>query len=169
MELGKLKFVQAGIEYLNDCSEILKNSELGQKYFADATRTYIGKSLLKEGFEKNEIYISLKKEPGVEVIGFSWIQEKGIFNWFPFLHVVIISESQRGKGYGKIHMEHFELMCRKTFKIDKGFLMVGQYNSQAMHLYENMGYMVVGDIPNLFIRGISETLMYKDMSKKHNY
>lgn len=163
MNLDNIRIVRARKELLKECSKILEDSELGQKYFLDSSGKYIGEKLLSEGFENSEVYVSLNDNQQSQVIGFSWIQERGIFNWFPFLHVVAIASSFQGQGYGKLHMKHFEKICIHDFKADKGFLMVGQYNAKAIKLYKDLGYEVVGNVPNLFVNGINETLMYKEM------
>lgn len=163
MSSNNIRIFLASEKYLKECSKILESSVLGQKYFVDRTGDYVGERLLKEGFENNEVYVSVMNEEQPQVIGFSWIQERGIFNWFPFLHVVAIAPSHRGHGYGKVHMKHFEKMCINEFKSHKGFLMVGEYNDKAIKLYSNQGYNVIGKVPNLFVNGIDEILMYKQM------
>ncbi|HKL41917.1 MAG TPA: GNAT family N-acetyltransferase [Clostridia bacterium] len=163
MKNNRIIFLKAGSEYLTDCSKILENTTLGQKYFLDSTGEYIGKKLLEEGFEKEEIYISFDKNNKNQIIGFSWIQARGIFNWFPYLHVVAIAKENQGKGYGKKHMAHFESMCQEVFKASKGFLVVGKYNTKAIELYKKIGYQMVGSLPNLFVNGLDELFMYKEM------
>lgn len=159
---SKIIFLKASKGHLTECSEILENTTLGQKYFLDSNGKYIGKKLLAEGFEKGEIYISYCEKNKNQIIGFSWIQARGIFNWFPYLHIVAISKENQGKGYGKKHMAHFESMCQEVFKASKGFLVVGKYNTKAIALYKKIGYQVVGDLPNLFVNGLDEVFMYKD-------
>lgn len=163
MKHNQIVFSKAGEENLTKCSQILENTALGQKYFLDSTGEYIGKKLLKEGFEKDEIYISIDQKNKNQIIGFSWIQPRGIFNWFPYLHVVAIAKENQGKGYGKKHMAHFEGMCQEVFKASKGFLVVGKYNTKAIELYKKIGYQVVGSLPNLFVNGLDELFMYKEM------
>lgn len=157
-----LEFTKAKLEHLDTCSEILRHSLLGEEYFCNSKGEYIGQMLLLEGIEKREIYIS-KNALSDQIVGFSWIQERGIFNWFPFLHVVVIAESERSKGYGKQHMNHFHEICSEKLKVDKGFLMVGKDNVQALKLYEVLGYKKVGTVPNLLIQGKDEILMFKEM------
>lgn len=161
MKRNQIIFLKAGKEHLTECSQILKNTLLGQKYFLDSDGKYIGKKLLQEGFEKEEIYISVNAKN--KIIGFSWMQARGIFNWFPYLHVVAISKENQGKGYGKKYMAHFDSMCQEVFKSSKGFLVVGKYNTKAIQLYKKIGYQVVGNLPNLFVNGLDEVFMYKEM------
>lgn len=154
-----INIIRANIDYLTICSDILKDSELGMKYFINANGEYIGKELLKEGFDNNEIYVSVTEDGSS--LGFSWIQERGIFHWFPFLHVVAVDKEHRGNGYGTLHLKHFEKMCVTEFEAHKSFLMVGDYNEKAIELYKHLGYKQVGNIPDLFVKGINEILMYK--------
>ena len=163
MKFNEISFLKADERHLTECSEILKNTILGQKYFLDANGKYIGKKLLKEGFEKKEIYVSYSEKNKNQIIGFSWIQPRGIFNWFPYLHVVAIDKKNQGKGYGKKHMTHFECLCKEVYKASKGFLVVGKYNTKAIELYKRIGYQVVGSLPSLFATGLDELFMYKEM------
>lgn len=39
--------------------------------------------------------------------------------------------------------------------------MVGDFNIDAKRLYERMGYVVVGELPNFYVEGINEYLMMK--------
>lgn len=158
-----IEIVKASKMNLQACSEILKDSHLGQKYFINSNGSYIGKKLLEEGFENDEIYISRYKNSSSKIVGFSWIQERGIFNWFPFLHVIAVSRQHRGMGYGKFHLEHFDHLCRTSFETDKGFLMVGEYNKKAIELYKRSGYKLIGKVPSLFLKEIDELLFYKDI------
>lgn len=161
MEIGnKIDIIPATNEDLDCCSEILKQTELGMNYFINSKGQYIGKELLKEGFDKNEIYIS-KINSSQEIIGFCWIQSRGIFNWFPFLHVLVVSVKYQGMGYGKKHMEHFEELCNKVYKADKAFLIVAEDNEIAKNLYNQLEYKEIGRIPSLLIEGIDEILMFK--------
>lgn len=163
MECRKIiDIIPATIDDLQRCSKILEQSELGQKYFVNSNGEFICKELLKEGFDNNEIHIS-KINDSSEIIGFSWIQPRGMFHWFPFLHVVVISKKYQGMGYGRRHMEHFESLCSKEYKVDKAFLIVSEDNERAIGLYQHLGYKNIGNIPSLFIKDIDEVLMYKDI------
>ena len=79
-----LVFLKAEKKHLESCSQILENTKLGRLYFLDGNGQYIGHSLLLEGFQNDDIYVSYDKEHPSDIIGFSWIQKRGIFNWFPF-------------------------------------------------------------------------------------
>ena len=41
------------------------------------------------------------------------------------------------------------------------FLAVADFNPDAKRLYESIGYSTIGDIPNLYRSGITESLMMK--------
>lgn len=155
-----MRIVKADLTYLDICTEILAQTELGQMYFIDRNDQYIGKELLKEGFDKNEIDVCLNEDS--ECVGFCWIQINGIFHWFPFLHVVVTDPHFFGQGIGCRMMEHFERISFEVDQSPKAFLMVGSYNSNAIRFYENRGYKRSGNIPDLFVKGIDEILMYKN-------
>lgn len=160
---SKLIIIRADKRHLKFCSRILKDSKLGRLYFSDGKGNYIGEALLLEGFDKDDIYVSFHEDNPSKLIGFSWIQSRGIFNWFPFLHLLAIDKDQRGQGYGKSHLLHFEEVCKREYESDKVFLMVGNYNQKAIELYEGFDYKPVGQVPNLFVQGIDELLFYKEI------
>lgn len=83
----KASIIKGNIKHLKPCAQILKDSVLGQKYFTDTDNHYIGERILKEGFEKGEIYVALEHS---KCVGFAWIILNGIFHWFPFLHVLAV-------------------------------------------------------------------------------
>lgn len=152
--------IKAGYEHLDACAAILEASELGQKYFIDGDGLYIGKELLKEGFDKQEISVALSDDGSC--LGFVWIELNGIFHWFPFCHVLAIREDQQGKGVGTALMGLYHRVAFEEDRSPKAFLEVGEYNASAIALYERLGYARVGVIRDLYIRGMGEILMVKD-------
>lgn len=158
-----MKIIKADKKYLSKCALILGESKLGQDYFINRAGEYNGEYLLKEGFEKNEIYVGINSDE--ECVGFSWIQDRGIFHWFPFLHIVAISKSYRGKGYGSSFMSHYENLASKN-GANRIFLMVGSYNTKAIKLYKKLNYQEVGSVPELFVNGVDEILMMKIIEDK---
>jgi len=155
-----MKIVNADIQYLNACADILAKTELGQKYFLNPDGEYIGEYLLKEGFDKKQIYVAIDENN--KCYGFSWIEINGIFHWFPFLHVIVTDPDFAKQGIGSKLMDHFENLCFEIDKSDKAFLIVASYNEKAVRFYENRGYLRSGIIPDLYFKGIDEILMYKN-------
>ena len=155
----KISIIKGNYEYLEDCSSILEDSTLGQKYFLDENKQYIGQKLLKEGFDKKEIYLALDEQG--KCIGFAWIILNGIFHWFPFLHVLAVKKAVRGNGVGKQLMGLFEEIGYVQDKSDKLFLCVDDFSTEAMGLYKSLGYQEVGSIPGMYIPGVVTYLMMK--------
>lgn len=150
------------INDLNICAEILRKTELGKKYFCNAQDEYIGHELLKTGFDKNEIYGIIDDED--ICLGFMWVQINGIFNWFPFLNVIVIDPQYHNQGHASRLMLEFERICIEEDRSPKAFLIVGSYNQHAISFYEHHGYRCIGKVPNLFVKGIDELLMCKELS-----
>lgn len=48
----------------------------------------------------------------------------------------------------------------------KLFLVVSDFNADAKRLYKDIGYSVVGDIPDLYREGITECLMMKSRGRE---
>lgn len=159
----KISITKGKIKYLNACADILEESTLGQKYFTDRDNQYIGQSLLKEGFEKGEIYVALNEQD--QCVGFAWIILNGIFHWFPFLHVVAVKKDVRGMGIGKQMMAFFEEIGFVEDNSNKLFLCVDDFSKEAKGLYKALGYNEVGPIPDMFTPGVVTYLMMKSRNE----
>ncbi len=154
-----MKITLADLSYRKKCSYSLFKTELGKKYFINREDEYIGFELLEEGFDKKEIYVAESDDS--EFIGFIWFQNRGIFNWFPYLHVLVVDPEHQNKGYGSLMLDFFENHCHQEYQAVDYFLAVGDYNQKAISLYQKSGYNIVGPIKDLYIKGISEILMHK--------
>lgn len=160
----KLTITKANHGHLDACASILGDTELGQRYFVDREDRYIGRELLKEGFDKGEISVALLEDGSCA--GFVWIELNGIFHWFPFCHVVAVRADLRGRGVGTALMDRFHEVAFEEDRSPKAFLEVGDFNPSAIALYEKLGYQRVGVVQDLYIRGVGEILMVKDAPRQ---
>lgn len=142
------------LEYLNDCEEALINSELGRRYF---TNEGSGKKAILEGLEQGTLYTALLNDI---CVGFLFYLPKGAFHSFPYLHLIAVKEEYRSKGIGKKLLDFLE----ETVFVNnsKIFFVVADFNPEAKRFYERNGYRQVGEIPNLYRKGITEYLMMKE-------
>lgn len=147
-------FKKGTLEYLNDCEEALINSELGRRYF---TNEGSGKKAILEGLEQGTLYTALLNDI---CVGFLFYLPKGAFHSFPLLHLIAVKEEYRNKGIGKKLLDFLE----ETVFINssKIFFVVADFNPDAKRFYEKNGYLQVGEIPNLYRKGITEYLMMKE-------
>lgn len=150
----EITIVKGSLYYIDDCEEALTNSELGIRYFS---KEGSARRALEEGFTKGEIYVALDNNQNCK--GFIWIILAGIFHSFPYLHIVAVKKESRKHGVGKKLLKFFEEICFKDYS--KLFLVVADFNPDAKMLYERIGYIEVGTIPNLYREGITEHLMMK--------
>jgi ribosomal protein S18 acetylase RimI-like enzyme len=146
---------KAHIRYLEDCKAALLNSKLGQEYFASEEKAL---SALTEGITKEEIFVAV--DEGGECLGFIWFILMGAFHSFPYLHIIAVKETFRGRGIGKKLLYFFEEVVFTDYA--KVFLVVAEFNPEAKRLYERLGYRQVGVIPGLYKEGVSEYLMMKE-------
>ncbi|SHO45071.1 GNAT family N-acetyltransferase [Anaerocolumna xylanovorans] len=146
--------VKGSISYINECEVALVNSELGKRYFSE--KGSVRKSL-EEGFGKGEIYIAIDKDNNCK--GFVWVILNGIFHAFPYIHIIAVKSEDRGQGIGKILLKFIEDVYFENYS--KLFLVVADFNPDAKRLYERIGYSVIGDIPDLYRKDITECLMMK--------
>lgn len=149
-----IKIKKGSYEYFSDCVEALFYSDIGTTYFGNEEKC---KNAIKEGIEQGTLYVALID--GV-CAGFIWYLPKGVFHSFPYLHIISIKAAYRGKGIGKKMIQFIENI---TFAdSNKIFLVVGDFNPDAKHLYERIGYHQVGELPNLYKKGVTEYLMMKE-------
>ncbi|MGB4657627.1 MAG: GNAT family N-acetyltransferase [Mobilitalea sp.] len=148
-----ITIIKGSINYLDDCEDALVNSELGERYFSEKGSA---RKSLEEGFSKNEIYVAVDNN---NCKGFIWVILNGIFHSFPYIHIVAVKSENRGQGIGEVLLrfveEEYFTNCSKLF------LVVADFNPKAKRLYERIGYSEIGEIPDLYRKGISECLMIK--------
>lgn len=92
---------------------------------------------------------------------------EGMFHSFPYLHIVAVKDSLRGRGIGTQLLDAFErdaLEHSVTHMRAKVFLTVADYNEEAEALYVHRGYREVGKIPGLYRRHVTEKLMMKTVT-----
>ena len=147
--------IYAEHEHLNDCVSALENSELGSVYFSQENKA---KNAIAEGISKREILVALD-DKGL-CLGFIWYIRDGAFHSFPYLHIIAIKEEYRNLGLGNKLLNYFETNIAQSSKV---FLVVADFNPRAKKLYEKLGYVEVGVIPNLYKKGVTEFLMMKEI------
>lgn len=150
----ELKIIKGSIDYIKDCEVALVNSELGKRYFSEQGSA---RRALEEGFSDHQVYVAL--DECNSCVGFVWVILNGIFHSFPYVHIVAVKSENRGQGIGKMLMQHIEDVY--FVKYSKLFLVVADFNPDAKRLYKAMGYSEIGEVPNLYRKGITECLMMK--------
>lgn len=150
----EITVIKGSIDYIDDCEEALVNSELGKRYFSEKGKA---RKALEEGFSENDVYVAIDNHNNCK--GFVWVILNGIFHTLPYIHIIAVKSEDRGQGIGKMLLKFIEGVYFK--KYSKLFLVVADFNPDAKRLYNDIGYTVVGDIPNLYRQGITECLMMK--------
>ena len=140
---------QAGV-----CLLCVKNSDLWDAYFKN-NPTH--ESDLEKMISKKQVYIATNKNDNC--IGFMGIINNGCFYKFSYLATLAVKKRYRNKGVGKALVNKFESIGFK--KADRVFILVSDFNKTAQKFYRKMGYKKVGNIPDLFKKGISENLLVK--------
>jgi ribosomal protein S18 acetylase RimI-like enzyme len=95
---------------------------------------------------------------GEQRLGFALTHRRGVVG-SPYLATLAVAAQHRGRGVGT-HLLHF---VEDHFRPDARhlFICVSSFNPRARQLYERIGFTPVGEIPDYFIDGASELLMYK--------
>lgn len=90
-------------------------------------------------------------------VGFILLHPKG-FLGSPYVAAVVVAEEFRAKKIGSemlLFAETVFAQCRHVY------LCVSSFNSRAFALYERLGYVRVGELPDFIADGFSEFLMCK--------
>ncbi len=96
---------------------------------------------------------------GESVVGFAALRPDGI-EGEPLIEYICVDQDQRGKRVGTSLIVALEAHCQK--KRDRNiYLFVSDFNVHAIRLYERLGYMRVGAIPDYNVYGQTEFLYRK--------
>lgn len=150
----EITVIKGSINYIDDCEDALLNSELGKRYFSEKGKA---RRALEEGFNENDIYVAIDSNNNCK--GFVWVKLNGIFHSFPYIHIISVKRENRGQGIGKTLLKFIEDVYYEQYS--KLFLVVADFNPDTKKLYKDIGYSIIGDIPNLYREGITECLMMK--------
>jgi ribosomal protein S18 acetylase RimI-like enzyme len=99
---------------------------------------------------------------GDTTCGFALFRERGVAG-SPYLVSIGVAEAYRGRGIGSRLLAHAEAHFRPRAR--HMFLCVSSFNDDARRLYERLGYVRVGELPDYIIDGASEILMHKRLDR----
>lgn len=150
----KIHIEPGAIKHVANCIDAYKYSELGEVYYHSDTEMA---NRFKDGLKKGEIFVALDESKNC--MGFIWIDLSGVFSGFPYCRVLAVKKEYRGIGVGSALMKHYENLGFSKAK--KLFILVSDFNCRAKKLYEQLGFVQVGVIPDLFKNGVSEIIMVK--------
>jgi len=106
-------------------------------YIRDRDR-HISESLIPAKIKGNEIYI-LRNEDEKNI---GWLRYGYFWDNIPFMNMLWVDESYRGKGAGKqVVLFWEEQMKQKGFKL---VMTSTQANEEAQHFYRKLGYRDAG-------------------------
>ncbi len=91
--------------------------------------------------------------------GFVIVYERGMMGEFGYIRLIGVAASRRGSGIGTglIAKAEEHLFALSPFV----FLTVTDFNGDARRLYERLGYVRIGEIPDYRRHGTGEYLMLK--------
>jgi ribosomal protein S18 acetylase RimI-like enzyme len=99
---------------------------------------------------------------GDTACGFALLRERGVAG-SPYLVSIGVAEAYRGRGIGSRLLAHAEAHFRPRAR--HMFLCVSSFNDGARRLYERLGYVRVGELPDYIVDGASEILMHKRLDR----
>jgi GNAT superfamily N-acetyltransferase len=148
--------VQCPQEFLR-CAEIAAESEIGKRYGFSAAGLA---AKIKAGVDSGAMVFVAESETGENRIkGFAWVDPRGAFGSSPYLKLIAVDASLRGKGGGALLLAEFE---RRTASIGRVWtLMVSDFNEKAVAFYQRHGYERAGLLPDFAVPGVGEILMVK--------
>ena len=161
-----LKPVEETEQDRNRFAQIIMSTTLGKTYYPN--EAFLRHEIVNAPIEDERFLLA--DEETNENIGVLWINRRGAFHSFPFLHVIAIRSEYQGRGYGREAMKLFEELCLedttgKKVMRTKAFLLVNCDNSVAIRMYEQFGYDCVGEIKGLFRKRTDERIMMKELRR----
>lgn len=109
-----------------------------------------------------EIYV-LENDNGIA--GFVILQVCGTFKGY--IQTLCVSETHRGKGLGKMLLQFCE---KRILKISPNiFICVSSFNKNAIKLYYEFGFKLVGELTDFVKEGLTELLLRKTVGPMVGY
>lgn len=100
-----------------------------------------------------------------EIIGFVILQVCGTFSGY--IQTICIREDSRGQGFGTMLLEFCE---QRILKFSPNvFICVSSFNSEAIKLYYEFGFKLVGELDNFVKEGFTELLLRKTVGPRVGY
>jgi len=143
--------IKAEVKDLGHLVAMIKETELYTCYFLDKDLSKI----VEQAIHKEEVELLVVD---TTIVGLLWSDPYGTFNKYPYLHMLVVSNQHRHKGYASYMLDYFEGVLYP--EVDKYFLMVAEWN-KAIALYEKNGYKKVGKLPSFYKSSVDEYLMMK--------
>ncbi len=96
-----------------------------------------------EGYQKDQTYVIFREDTNI-IIGDISINSIDIYNRSGTLSIMIYGEENRRKGFG---IESIQLMLKHAFidiNLESVQLGTWEFNKPAIHLYEKVGFKIIG-------------------------
>jgi ribosomal protein S18 acetylase RimI-like enzyme len=148
----KIQFAEKG--QAPDCLSCVQHSELWETYFKSNAAA---ENDIEEMISQKQIHVALNHAN--ECIGFMGVIQNGCFRKFSYLSIIAVTSEYRKKGVGRQLLKKFEEIGFE--QADRVFLLVSDFNRKAQLLYSALGFQKVGEIPDLFKRGVAEYILIK--------
>ena len=108
--------------------------------------------------ETKEVYVAVT-EAAADPVGFVILDMRGAFAGY--IQSIAVREDWRGRGLGTSLIAYSE---QRIFRDSPHvFICVSSFNRRARALYERLGYEVIGELRDQFVRGHSEWLLRKSL------
>lgn len=153
-----LRLEQARPEQAKGCESIFLNSSIYERYFKDAGRL---EGSLRRAAERGELYLAVDENG--QAAGAMRVVMGGFCGLYPYLSLIGVRDTFRGRGVGSFLMENLERMAREA-GASRVTLMVSDFNIEAQAFYRRRGYWLLGNLPQAVKPGIDELVMVKDLN-----
>lgn len=156
---GKWIPQQAGEQELAEIAAIVFASDLGRMYYP-TEKTLLDK--MQAAYHASDRIMVVRDKD--RICGVLWFQMKGAFAMYPYLHLIFVPDSMKGKGVGRElmrYLEYYALNGEGQKIKSRIFLTAGSWNEHAIAFYDRLGYTTIGVIPSLFRKNVEERLLMK--------
>lgn len=153
----KLTLQKAEESRLAEYLEIFRGSEIYERYFRGGSRL---ENTMRDAMRTGELYAAVTGEG--EAAGVMRVAPRGFCGLYPYLGLLGVGQSFRGRGVGSFLMDRLEEMARQS-GAKRVTLMVSDFNTGARAFYRRRGYRRLGTLADAVKPGIAELVMVLDL------
>ena len=152
----RVKFVKGTVEKWDEYVKVFQGGPLYEHYFKEDDFL---KEWLYGPLTEGNVIVAETEDEG-EPVGVMVYDMKGMFAEFPYLALLGIKESYRGKLIGSRLVDLYIELCKKA-GFDKCFICVSHFNVRAKQLYQKKGFKPLVLIPDMIKKGVNEWVLMK--------
>lgn len=153
----KLELRKGTEQDVEACLPVFLDSAIYERYFRGDDRL---ERSPRGAAGRGELYLAVTEQG--EIAGAMRVVLRGFCGLYPYLSLLGVKASFRGRQVGSWLMEQLEEMARAS-GASRVALMVSDFNTGAQKFYAGRGYWTLGSLPDAAKPGITELVLIKEV------